>query len=192
MPLDDKIPLVALFVVPYLLYVLVLVAVFALAFKNKVVIGFSYNGTPEKFNNCCEELKQITPDINCSKCKGTGKIHIDECKEGRGISGCDESYPTCRLCPVSKTINCPDCQGNYLTETSHFTLHAEENLVANCAKKGISLNQSVILTSLSPCIKCARLLLKSGIKRLYFVENFKSDDGINLLREFGIKCIKID
>lgn len=48
-----------------------------------------------------------------------------------------------------------------------YTAHAEENLVAQAARKGVSLKGStVIVTSLFPCTTCARLLIQAGVKRI--------------------------
>ena len=49
-----------------------------------------------------------------------------------------------------------------------YTAHAEENCVAQAARSGVSLKGcSIIVTSLFPCSTCARLIIQSGIKRVY-------------------------
>jgi dCMP deaminase len=48
-----------------------------------------------------------------------------------------------------------------------YTSHAEENLVAQAARKGISLKGSTILvTSLFPCTTCSRMMIQAGVKRI--------------------------
>lgn len=48
-----------------------------------------------------------------------------------------------------------------------YTSHAEENLVAQAARKGASLKGSTVLvTSLFPCTTCSRLLIQAGVKRI--------------------------
>ena len=48
-----------------------------------------------------------------------------------------------------------------------FTSHAEENLVAQAARIGLSLRGcTVVLTSLHPCSTCSRMLIQAGVKRV--------------------------
>ena len=61
------------------------------------------------------------------------------------------------------------------------TVHAEANLIAFCAKNGIPTNNSILFVTLSPCEKCAELIVQSGIKLVYFVEKYRDDTGLKLL-----------
>lgn len=48
-----------------------------------------------------------------------------------------------------------------------WTAHAEENLVAQAAYAGHSLQgATVIVTELYPCASCARMLIQSGVRRI--------------------------
>lgn len=48
-----------------------------------------------------------------------------------------------------------------------YTSHAEENMVAQAARKGVSLKgATVLVTSLFPCTTCARLMIQAGVKRI--------------------------
>lgn len=48
-----------------------------------------------------------------------------------------------------------------------YTAHAEENLVAQAARKGVSLKgTTVLVTSLFPCTTCSRLMIQAGVKRI--------------------------
>ena len=52
-------------------------------------------------------------------------------------------------------------------------IHAETNLIYNCARHGISTNSCFIVQTLSPCIDCTRALYQSNIKTVYFKEKYK-------------------
>lgn len=68
-------------------------------------------------------------------------------------------------------------------------IHAEANALAKCT----SLDENkVMFVTLSPCITCAALIANSGVKRLFYIEDYKSDLGLNLLRAQGIGVTKID
>jgi dCMP deaminase len=44
-----------------------------------------------------------------------------------------------------------------------FMVHAEENLIANCARHGVSMDNCKLVITLSPCQKCLRLMWQAGI-----------------------------
>jgi len=44
----------------------------------------------------------------------------------------------------------------------------------------------------SPCLECAKLIIQAGIRRVVYTENYRSADGINLLRRAGIEVTNVD
>lgn len=49
-----------------------------------------------------------------------------------------------------------------------WTCHAEENIVAQAARVGVSLKGcSVLLTELHPCTTCARMMAQAGVVRVF-------------------------
>lgn len=71
-------------------------------------------------------------------------------------------------------------------------IHAEANLIANAARKGVALEGSDIWVTTFPCPNCAKLIAKTGFKRCYFLEGYSMLEGEELLREHGIEIIKIE
>lgn len=59
-------------------------------------------------------------------------------------------------------------------EKYDYIIHAETNLICNAVRHGISTNNCVIYCTISPCIKCMRMLYQAGIKEVY-VKGFYSD-----------------
>lgn len=55
-----------------------------------------------------------------------------------------------------------------------YIIHAETNLLCNAVRHGISSNNCVLFCTISPCIKCMRMLYQAGIKEIY-VAGFYSD-----------------
>ena len=80
------------------------------------------------------------------------------------------------------------------------TSHAEENLVAQASRKGVSLmGCRIYITSLPPCPTCARLIIQSGITEvivdgLDVPDRWQEDCGIakEMLEEADIKIRKIN
>jgi deoxycytidylate deaminase len=57
--------------------------------------------------------------------------------------------------------------GSYLV-TKPDTIHAEPNLVAHCARRGISLKGGTVFVTHSPCMPCAALMIQAGVSEVYF------------------------
>lgn len=55
------------------------------------------------------------------------------------------------------------------------TVHAEQNAIADCAKRGVSCIGSTAYITHYPCIICCRLLLASGIKEVRYLEDYRND-----------------
>lgn len=55
------------------------------------------------------------------------------------------------------------------------TVHAEQNAVADCAKRGVSCDGCTAYITHYPCIICMRLLCASGIKEIRYVEDYRND-----------------
>ena len=56
------------------------------------------------------------------------------------------------------------------------TVHAEQNAIADCAKRGVSCLDATAYVTHYPCIICCRLLLASGIKEIKYIEDYKNDE----------------
>ena len=44
-----------------------------------------------------------------------------------------------------------------------FILHAEMNLLTNCGRHGISMDDCFLVCTMSPCTLCMRLMINSGV-----------------------------
>lgn len=75
-------------------------------------------------------------------------------------------------------------------KTKPETLHSEENAICKIAKEGISAKDAIIFCTHSPCQSCAKLIYSSGIKEVYYKDDYRSRDGIDFLIKCGIKVTK--
>jgi dCMP deaminase len=71
-------------------------------------------------------------------------------------------------------------------KTRPEVLHAESNSIAKLAKSSNSGDGADIFVTHSPCIECAKLIHQSGIRRVYYGENYRDDAGIRFLETSGI------
>lgn len=71
----------------------------------------------------------------------------------------------------------PDCPHNSIVRGGHeqATVHAEQNSICDCAKRGVSTMDCTAYITHYPCIICTRLLLASGIKEIKYIDDYKND-----------------
>lgn len=55
------------------------------------------------------------------------------------------------------------------------TLHAEQNAIVDCAKRGVCCNNAIAYITHYPCVICMRLLCAAGIKHIKYIHNYKND-----------------
>lgn len=80
--------------------------------------------------------------------------------------------------------NCCEDENNV---TKPYVLHAEANAITKLARSHNNSDGATIYITASPCIECAKLIIQSGIKRVVYGENYRLDDGIQLLRRAGVE-----
>ncbi|GAP69984.1 deoxycytidylate deaminase [Bacteroidales bacterium 6E] len=84
--------------------------------------------------------------------------------------------------------NCED-ENN---QTKPYVLHAEANAITKVAKSGNSSESATMYVTSSPCLECAKLIIQAGIRRVVYTENYRSADGINLLKRAGIEVTNVE
>lgn len=77
------------------------------------------------------------------------------------------------------------CEDNQ-NKTKPEVIHAELNCVLKAAKEGISVVDSVVYVTLSPCVPCAAMLAQAGIKELVYQKVYRDTLGLDLLERYGI------
>ena len=70
------------------------------------------------------------------------------------------------------------------------TIHAEQNAVADCAKRGVSCLGSTAYITHYPCVNCMKILCASGIKDIRYIDDYRNDPIVNKLSK--ISEINID
>jgi len=79
-----------------------------------------------------------------------------------------------------------DCETEFgLTDSC--VIHAEENLILFSAKHGISLLGCDMFCTHSPCVHCSRMIISCGIKQFFYINDYRYDEGIVLLKTAGLK-----
>lgn len=61
------------------------------------------------------------------------------------------------------------------------TIHAEMNAILFAAKNSISTNGTVLYTTLSPCIDCAKAIVTAGIVKVVYLEQYRDISPLDFL-----------
>lgn len=73
-----------------------------------------------------------------------------------------------------------------------YMVHAEQNLIAHCARHGISMSDCYVYCTHSPCNVCMRLLWQCGIEKIIVKELYRDFDTIKEMKDLDIKVTKED
>ena len=76
--------------------------------------------------------------------------------------------------------------------TKPYVLHAEANAITKLARSSNNSDGATLYVTASPCIECAKLIIQAGIRRVVYGEQYRMEDGINLLKRANIEVIYIN
>ena len=103
-------------------------------------------------------------------------------------SSCSRLHVGCILVKDNRIISqgyngfLPGCPHESIVRNNHeqSTIHAEQNAITDCAKRGVSCNNSTVYITHYPCINCCKLLLASGIKSIKYINDYKNDELVDV------------
>jgi len=129
--------------------------------------------------------KVVASRSNCVKRKVAAVIVKDKRIISTGYNGTPRGTRNC------SEGGCPRC--NRFTESGKnleecLCSHGEENAIVQASYHGISIKDSVIYTTFSPCLLCTKMIINAGIKEVvYNLDYPMAETPMMLLRDAGIK-----
>ena len=113
-------------------------------------------------------------------------------------SPCERLHVGCLLVKNNRIISqgyngfLPGCPHKSIVRDNHeqATVHAEQNAIADCAKRGVSCKGCIAYITHYPCIICARLLLAAGISNIKYLDDYKNDNLVKVLANQMEVCIE--
>jgi len=82
------------------------------------------------------------------------------------------------------------CEDDMGMKTLPEVIHAEENAILKLAKHGVSAMNGHLFCTTAPCFSCAKMLVTSGIKTVYYIETYKTNDGLDFLKKCNVELYK--
>ena len=70
------------------------------------------------------------------------------------------------------------------------TLHAEQNAIIQAARFGIALDGATLYCKMTPCRRCAMMIINSGIRRVVCERRYHADkDTIDLFQQADVELV---
>ena len=95
----------------------------------------------------------------------------------KGLNHCSE------VGCIRKDLNVPSGERHELCRG----LHAEQNAIIQAAVFGISIKDSVLYCTNTPCVVCVKMLINAGVKELVFSGDYPDELAKKMLGESNIK-----
>lgn len=71
------------------------------------------------------------------------------------------------------------------------TIHAEQSIIAQAAKRGVAIEGMSLYVTTFPCPVCAKLIACAGIKSVYFSGGWSNFDARKILEAAGVKITQV-
>ena len=122
---------------------------------------------------------------NCSRRQVAAVIVKDHRIISTGYNGTPRGIKNC--CEGG----CPRCSSDAPSGTALeecLCCHGEENAIVQAAYHGISVKDSTLYTTFSPCLLCAKMIINAGIREVVYAERYTIDGtSRRILDEAGVK-----
>jgi len=133
--------------------------------------------------------KVVASRSNCIKRKVAAVVVKDKRIISTGYNGTPRGVKNCM------EGGCPRCnsftvQGTQLDEC--LCSHAEENAITHAAYHGVSIKDSTIYSTFSPCLMCTKMIINSGIKEVVYSHDYSLGEvSLRLLSEAHVQVRKL-
>ena len=134
--------------------------------------------------------RQVADRSTCNRAKVGAVIVRDRNILATGYNGAPAGMPHCTdagcLIYESRTPN------GDIEENCFRTIHAEINAIAQAAKNGSSIKDSAIYVTPTPCIHRLKVLVNTGITRVYYETPYKLHTLEDILRNTLVHMEKVE
>ena len=115
-------------------------------------------------------------------------------------SSCNRLHVGCILVKNNRVIS--SGYNGFLSKLPHLscirdnheigTVHAEQNAIADCARRGVNAENAVAYITHYPCVNCCKILLSGGISEIKYYNDYKNDEFVKtIFDESGTKVTKL-
>ena len=85
-----------------------------------------------------------------------------------------------------------DSNGTASLVTKPTVIHAELNCLLKAAREGVSVVDSTLFVTHSPCPHCASMLAAAGVVKVYYKDVHRDGEGLEVLKQCGIEAVQLE
>jgi dCMP deaminase len=134
--------------------------------------------------------RQVAERSTCNRAKVGAVIVRDRNIVATGYNGSPAGLPHCT--EVGCLIYSSRTPSGEMEENCFRTIHAEINAIAQAAKNGASIRDADIYITHTPCIHCFKVLLNTGIRRIYYEREYKLHTLEEMLKHTDVTLERVD
>ena len=132
---------------------------------------------------------QVAERSTCPRAKVGAVIVRDKNILATGYNGAPAGLPHCS--EVGCLIYSSQTPSGEREENCYRTIHAEINAIAQAAKNGAGIAGADIYVTHTPCIHCLKVLINTGVRRVYYEREYKRHTLDELLGHSGVALEQI-
>jgi dCMP deaminase len=150
----------------------------------------------QKFIDAHMKVAETYAQLSSAKRLQVGAVIVkDDTIIGIGYNGMPSGWDNeCE----HKTINLDD-EYDYLDEdgttyklkTKDEVIHAESNALCKVTKSTNSSQDADMFVTHAPCIHCAKLIHQSGIRKVFYRNTYRDENGLKFLEKCGVEIEKV-
>jgi dCMP deaminase len=92
---------------------------------------------------------------------------------------------------VSGATHCSHLLVNKPDSPCDTAVHAEANAIVFAARHGVAVHKADLWTTHQPCLSCAKLIVNAGVWRVWYINEYRLREGLDLLLRSGIEVFRI-
>ena len=134
--------------------------------------------------------QQVAERSTCTRAKVGAVIVRERNILTTGYNGSPAGMPHCTEvgCLIYKSTT-PTGEAE---ENCYRTIHAEINAIAQAAKNGTNISGADIYVTHTPCIHCLKVLVNTGIRRIFYEKAYKLHTVQELLATSKVELQQVD
>jgi len=89
---------------------------------------------------------------------------------------------------LREALNIPSGQRHELCRA----IHAEQNVIIQAARHGISIVDSTLYCTTQPCVICTKMLINAGVKKIIYRHGYPDELSEQMLAEANVETVKME
>jgi dCMP deaminase len=134
--------------------------------------------------------RQVAERSTCNRAKVGALIARDKNILATGYNGSPAGMPHCT--DVGCLVYSSTTPAGEVEENCFRTIHAEINAIAQAAKNGATIRDADIYITHTPCIHCFKVLINTGIRRIFYERVYKLHTLDEMLRHTSVELRQVE